>query len=138
MIWEGTIGERIDFVLEYKELTKKDFAILVGKDPGYITRIISGEIENFKIDFLRLVCEKLECRADFILGLSDDFEQHSYADAICQYLNPLKPDQQEHCMLIIETNANAFIKQNVTKNVRPVVRPPYDKFFQLGSKRSVR
>jgi len=137
MNWEGTIGERIDFVLEFNKLSKKDLASLVGKDQAYISRIISGEIENFKIDFLLLLCKALECRADFLLGLSDDFEVHTYADAICQYLNPLKPDQQEHCMLVIETNANAFIKQNVTEDIKPVIRAPYDKFFQSSSKYKV-
>lgn len=114
------IGANIKYAREVRGITQTELAYRVGKKREYISKLELNKIERPNIYLIIQLTEIFKCRSDFLLGLSEEFEIHTYADVMKDYLCELTKPQQEHCTMLVRNSATIFIENNRMENVKPV------------------
>lgn len=70
-----TLGKRIEFLLDLKEIKKQELADAINLNPATISNYISGK-RNPDVDTLKKIADFLNVNCDFLLLRNDDYQTY--------------------------------------------------------------
>ena len=76
--------ERLHEALKQLDLSQRQFALSIGKDPRTVNHVFKGPVHP-DLGTLKDFCERLNVSADWLLGLSDIQEDHKAPKAIHRF-----------------------------------------------------